>query len=102
MVLTFGGLGQLEGAEVTLGDRPGGEKAIEECMKAIVMQPFEQVGHCMNDDVFQTMGRRFNQVEIQPDPASLNVAGSPLCFHPFYAPLVDSNQPSRQIIRAIL
>ena len=49
----------------------------------------------MGDDVLKAVNRFLDQFQIEPDPPSFNVAGSPLSLHPPHVPCsrLDANDP---------
>ena len=59
--------------------------------ETIVMMLFDEMRKFVNDNVLQALYRFLYELEVQPDPAGLEVAGAPLCFHLFDAPLCDLN-----------
>jgi len=50
------------------------------------MVAFEEVGHFVDDDVLQALGRFFSQFQVEPDAPGRDVAGAPAGAHPPDAP----------------
>lgn len=59
---------------------PHGHETVHVGDEAVVVVTFEQVDQFVDDDVFQTMPRFFDQFEIEPDAAGFDVAGAHLVF----------------------
>ena len=58
-------------------------------VEAGVVVSFEQVNHFMHDDVFEAVGRFFDEFEVEPDALLFDVAGAPFRFHVFDSPVGD-------------
>ena len=63
--------------------------------KPLVVMALEQMNHFMDNDVLQTIDRFLDQLEIQPDSLSLDIASAPLGFHLFHTPLCHLHTDDR-------
>lgn len=78
---------------------PQWHKLIHQRSEPFRVQPFQQVDKFVSDDVFQAVNRLLNQLQIEPDPPSFDVTGSPLCLHELDAPLGNLNADLPPLLR---
>ena len=65
---------------------PMRKQPVHQSDELIRMVSFKEVGHLMDDDVVQALGRLFDQLQIEPYAPRFDVTGAPLGFHPLDAP----------------
>jgi hypothetical protein len=51
----------------------------------------EQVAQLVDDDVLETLNRLLGELQIHPDPAGVDGAGTPLRLHALDAPVGDTH-----------
>lgn len=63
---------------------PLGQEAVHQRDEAAVVRRFQQVGHFMNDDVFETFSWFFCQIRVEPDACGAGATATPFGFHPLH------------------
>jgi hypothetical protein len=57
---------------------PVWQEAIHELCEALAMSALEEVRHLVHDNVLQAEGVLLGQLDVEPEPSSVGVAGAPL------------------------
>lgn len=55
-------------------------KFIHERLETVIVTPFEQVDHFVDENVFQALRRLLREFEVETDAAGFGVAGAPIWF----------------------
>ena len=74
---------------------PLGQVLIQDREEPVVVVSFQQVGHFVDDDVFEAFRWLLGEFQIEPDASGRGIAGAPFGFHAFDAPVGDLDAQDR-------